>query len=777
MQPANRNPGKVLMPQSHEPPVPYKQVTRCLNYIHDWREHLAHAWVGQVSGAFDVQVIGHAVDDLISLALLVEKAGRTSPGSVAPLRDVIASSGARSVQNLWTAVGESASSPILADVFRMAATDRQVSVPDNVLNSPWVERIGEALKLMSPTEVPSAFFGDFHQLCLARPLEAAFFHFGTLETQRRRHDWGAHYTPTPIVEYLVRRTLGPQIDGGAAANGSHPRILDPSCGCGAFVITATQMLLRSGAVTNLSARERLEVIARAVFGTDLDEKAVWWTRRLLLLTVWASCVQDGLDVHDTATTKLSTLDRNIVCADFLRFAGGPADSEEHRLPESFDVIIGGPPFVRLQDLHRTQPDRVQEYKRQFVTAGCGSFDLYMLFIEKSLCLLREGGRLGFSVSNSFLRSSSGRALRKLISESATVEEIVEFPDAQVYPDAKVQIALLCLGKGRKEFRTRSVQLCGADAVNRALSRLNSSREGKDPDIKVCSFSVRHLGAKPWSGTNRTEEVALAKIERAGVRLGLLPVEIRGGASTGADKVFLLQSVREEPDGSVLVREREHGETFHIESQAVRPILRGRDIKAYLPPEPKTLCIFPYDEKGEPLTEQSFQGRFPAAYGYLQGRREQLMAVQRRTGDPWWVPQFRKPQANRSAPRLIAGKVGFGGNFAIDVRTCILYHSTVAIVQPDPAAFSPYYLLGVLNSEVFWLFTRHRMPAIGPERYICRGLALRDFPLVLPKGSAQSTCGEIAVLAKELCDSSLGVRRRQAAQLQIDALAKALYGID
>ena len=181
--------------------------------------------------------------------------------------------------------------------------------------------------------------------------------------------------------------------------------------------------------------------------------------------------------------------------------------------------------------------------------------------------------------------------------------------------------------------------------------------------------------------------------------------------------------------------------------------------------------------GEPLTEQSFQGRSPAAYGYLQGKRDRLIAVQGRADDLWWVPQFRKPQANTSAPRLIAGKVGFGGNFTIDARKCILYHSTVAIVRPDPDAFSPYYLLGVLNSEVFWLFTQHRMPAIGPERYICRGLALQDFPLVLPKGSAQSTFGEIAVLAKELYNSSLGVRRRRVAQLQIDALAKALYGID
>lgn len=776
MAPENRDPGEPLLVPMDEVNVAYDGVAQCLKYIQSWREHLAHAWVGQVRGTPDARVIGHAVDDLLSLALLVEKARRTSPGSAPPLREAMGCSGARNVHDLWTAVGQSVSSPILAAVFEATGSDKQVSIPDNVLSSPWVERIGEALNLMSPTEVPYAFLGDFHQLCLARPLEASFFHFGTLETQRRRRDWGAHYTPAPVVEYLVRRTLGPQIDGGPAANGSTPRILDPSCGCGAFLVAATQMLLRSSAVTNLSARERLEVIGRAVFGMDIDEKAVWWTRRLLLLAVWASCVYDGLDVHDTATTTLPTLDRNIVFADFLRFAGSPANSEERRLPESFDVIMGGPPFVRLQDLHRTQPDRVEEYKRQFVSAGCGSFDLYMLFIEKSLCLLCEGGRLGLSVSNSFLRSSSGRGLRELISESATVEEIVEFPDAQVYPDAKVQIALLCLSKGRSGSPTRYVRLRGADAVDRVLGRLHSLRQEEHTDAGICSFPLERLGGDPWLCGDAERETCFVKIERAGVRLALLPVDIRSGVSTGADKVFLLQSVREGPDGSILVREREHGETFHIESQAVRPIMRGRDIKAYVPPEPTSLCIFPYDEEGEPLTERAFQERFPAAYGHLQSRRERLMAGQARTSGPWWAPRFRIPKDAAGSPKLIAGKVGFGNNFTVDARQGFLCHSTVVIVRPDPRALSPYYLLGILNSEVFSLFCQHRMPTIGPERHICRVLVLKEFPLVLPESPMQSTCEEIAALARELCEGSLEARNRQDARSQIDVLAKALYGI-
>jgi hypothetical protein len=227
MQPERRDSGETMMPVSHELSIPQERVARCLKYIHEWRKHLAHAWEGQVRGAPDVQSIGDAVDGLISLALLVEKVRRTSPDTVAPLREVIASAGAASVPGLWAAVGQSASSPILAAVFAATNSNVQMPVPDSVLGSPWVERLGKALNLMSATEVPSAFFGDFHQLCLARPLEASFFHFGMLETQRRRHDWGSHYTPTPIVDHLVHQTLGPHVDGGAAASGLPPRVMLP----------------------------------------------------------------------------------------------------------------------------------------------------------------------------------------------------------------------------------------------------------------------------------------------------------------------------------------------------------------------------------------------------------------------------------------------------------------------------------------------------------------------------------------------------------------------
>ncbi len=127
-------------------------------------------------------------------------------------------------------------------------------------------------------------------------------------------------------------------------------------------------------------------------------------------------------------------------------------------------------------------------------------------------------------------------------------------------------------------------------------------------------------------------------------------------------------------------------------------------------------------------------------------------------------------------RLVAGKVGFGANFTLDLQGTFLCHSTVAIVKPDQKVIPPYYLLGVLNSELFSLFCRHRMPTIGPGRHIFRVSGLKEFPLVFPDGPVQTMCEEVALLARELCLGCPDSHARTVVRSQIDTLTKALYGI-
>ena len=114
-----------------------------------------------------------------------------------------------------------------------------------------------------------------------------------------RKSTGTFYTPQPLAEYLVRRTLQPLVASAAPEQILQLRILDPSMGSGAFLVAACRCLaaayeralVRSGA-GDLDDRDRAgirRVIAeRCLYGVDLNPMAVQLARLSLWLTTLAA---------------------------------------------------------------------------------------------------------------------------------------------------------------------------------------------------------------------------------------------------------------------------------------------------------------------------------------------------------------------------------------------------------------------------------------------------------------------------------------------------------
>ena len=192
-------------------------------------------------------------------------------------------------------------------------------------------------------------FGHFHQLCLSCPAYSA----DGPSVRGIRRSMGIHYTPHEIVDYLTQRVFDHLLAERESLRGV--RILDPSCGCGAFLIPAARLLIRSQEVhrhRRLSTQERLDLLRDAIFGFDLDPQAVEWTRRMLLLAIWQ-------DSGTASNLRLEVPDfrENIRCQDFLSATVPPVDA-----------IVGGPPFVRLQKFLESNPKEVEAYRKVFRTA-------------------------------------------------------------------------------------------------------------------------------------------------------------------------------------------------------------------------------------------------------------------------------------------------------------------------------------------------------------------------------------------------------------------------
>ncbi len=99
----------------------------------------------------------------------------------------------------------------------------------------------------------------------------------------------------------------------------------------------------------------------------------------------------------------------------------------------YDFIVGNPPYVPITGLTETER---KEYRKWYSTAR-GRFDLYQLFFEQALRLLKPDGRLVFITPEKFLYVQTAAELRRGLAQ-ASIEEIecvdeAAFGDLVTYP--------------------------------------------------------------------------------------------------------------------------------------------------------------------------------------------------------------------------------------------------------------------------------------------------------------------------------------------------------
>ncbi|MHC4396741.1 MAG: Eco57I restriction-modification methylase domain-containing protein [Planctomycetota bacterium] len=758
-----------LLEQQISPP--YRIITRHLDYLQKWREYLLWVWNNDLDEDIDRAGAQQSVDELISTILLIDFIRQSYPMAIPSLEEILKVVNKPTAFSLCGVVYNQVSCKLLKAVFNPNRLSGPMIEPPRDVELSSLTNISGAVEALYGSRMPITLLGDFYQLCLGRPV-------ADKRIRKRgsdRRNKGVYYTPAALVDYLVYHTLKKAFHKLAPEQIQRLRILDPSCGCGAFLIASIRFILKwlkdkyndSEQPLYLSPHESLELLESMIYGTDIDERAIHWTRRLLLLTVWDFYITNGVTKNDIRNLRIPTLEENIVCKDFLE--------EQSLKNEAYHVIIGGPPFVRVQELYKSDSAKVDSYKCNFRTAKNGQFDLYMLFVEKAIELLADQGYLSMSVSNTFLRSESGRTLRKLIAEKCAVDEIVEFEDSKLYPNALVQVAVITLQKTAEKNTTKHVFVKGKGGLRRKLSRLD--KQDDNTFLQTQNLPATACASENWVLRSESETNLLYKIESAGIPLGNLAVRICFGAATGADKVFLLKNAEDLDSNFVLAESRFLDDVFVFESSILRPILRGRHIRGYTTPEPETLCIFPYDKTGNLIAKDTLKAEFPRTYRYLKSCQPYLGSRKLKDGQPWYA--FRNENVSQfvQSPKIVASVVNSGGGFALDQYQHLFCNNSVILISPDENIINPYFLLAVLNSKAFWTWTQHRMPTLGSGWHSYRVSILRKFPIPTPRhGQHNQLFEEVANLAAKLLNEKFQGAERANVLSTIDDRVCKLYGI-
>jgi len=375
----------------------------------------------------------------------------------------------------------------------------------------------------------------------------------------------------------------------------------------------------------------------------------------------------------------------------------------------------------------------------------------------------------------FLRSKSGRELRRLVSNQCRIIEIVEFDDRNIYPDAVTHLILLTAWKTDERSCSRYVFV--KDARRRPHKMTARCRQAsRKRDVLIRPFPSCALTDDEWWFDPPACRELLRQMEAVGVPLAVLPATISLGVYTGADDVFILRHVSDRKSGLVIARRRKSGQEIALEKGATRPILRGRGIAAYGKIRPRFVCVFPYDRAGAILDQGSFVRRYPRTYKYLASQRSELLKRSRSRHRPWYALRTAHVTRAMAAPKLIASVIGRPGSFAFD-REGVLCHSSVLTITVDPKTIRPHFLLGVLNSRPMRFYIGHRTLPMRGDRCAHRLEAVRQIPIPVPGMQPRSDlCAAVIRYAQILVAQNISPSQRSALLRKIDRLAMRLYGL-
>ena len=312
---------------------------------------------------------------------------------------------------------------------------------------------------------------------------------GRLVSKRKRD--GVFYTPQYITKYIVENTVGKLCAEKKAEMGiveqeyfsdknrqtaTKKRLLDqltayrewllgiticdPACGSGAFLNAALQFLMAEHKlidemetkVTGSSIAfpwTENSLLENNLYGVDINEESVEIAR----LALWLRTAKPH--------RKLSSLNNNIKCGNSLisdpEIAGEKAFNWQAEFPQvfakgGFDVVIGNPPYVLCQPSN-TDEQTLNYYKTYEVASY--KIDLFHLFFERGISILKDKGRMGYITPNTYLTNKYIQPLRNFILEHTSICSIVNH-DEKVFPDASVDVATIILYKNKEEENKVSI---------------------------------------------------------------------------------------------------------------------------------------------------------------------------------------------------------------------------------------------------------------------------------------------------------------------------------
>jgi hypothetical protein len=594
------------------------------------------------------------------------------------------------------------------------------------------------------------------------------------KSKTKRKKDGVFYTPKYITKYIVENTIGKLCDEKKTeleivdeeyAKGRRNRkketvkkladnlqayrnwllqitICDPACGSGAFLNQALEFLMTEHAyIDELQAQLfgasivfqdiSNHILEKNIFGVDINEESV----DIAKLSLWLRTAQRG--------RKLTTLNNNIKCGNSLiddpAVAGDKAFNWQAEFPAvfakgGFDVVIGNPPYVRIQSLLKAEID----FYFETFSFPSGKLDISILFFEKALKLISSTGIASFISSSQWMQTDYGRNIRDKFSQGHLLK-LVDFGSLPVFEDADTYPSIFIFTQQKvNELQYHLVPTI--DNFNvfgiQKWNLINMSNLGKN------SWNFNSLNIISSLKSKNKEFVLLKDIASCNI-----------GDLTGMDKAFVISNK------DVSINKLENEVIFGY-------AYRGEEVDSYIYVTPKSKIIYPYfqDHEGKTvlLDKENFSKNYPNVYNYLLTFKNELMeridSRKKYAFEDNWFRHLRQGNINYYTPEKIIIK-GIGTKLLAGIleQNMIFNGANCPAIQMNNNSISIKYLLSILNSRLITFHLNSICPKKLGNYYRYNASNISDLPIIKISPEKQlafiEKADQMLTLNKELQESS------------------------
>ena len=330
-------------------------------------------------------------------------------------------------------------------------------------------------------------------------------------------------------------------------------------------------------------------------------------------------------------------------------------------------------------------------------------DIYSLFIERGLYLLKKDGLLAYILPNKWMKVGYGKPIRQLFLEN-NLTEVIDFGDNQIFADATTYTCIIYMTKAKS----------AGQILSSSINKVTPETLAEDVEEKKEVFNTKELSNGIWIISSRVDfERAEAYKTKMGTLEDMVGKESYRGLLTGLSKAFNIpvdtanRLIAEDPSAK----------------EILRPFMQGRGMVPFGKPDTASYLLFipkgftmkafglnsdnKEDRKNMPSEESAwewFESTYPSvAHWLLQFKTEASKRSDK--GDYWWELRACAYYNEFSLPKL------FYQTF--QVRPCFIY-SDQSVFCNNSMWFIPIKdkaLLALLCSNMGWWMISKYCPRI------------------------------------------------------------------